>query len=303
MLAAAIPAQAAELGDPVVRSFLGQPIVADIELLPDEGGAVTVKLANPNVYRGANLAVHPILASVYFSVMRRDGRQYLHVTSLKPNESESVPMFLELLEKGKPSVRQVTLHFIHDPNPPPPPPPPPPPSKPTLTPESLEPGEEEVLAAPLPKPAPKPMPASPQRKPAAAPANVRLCAEMDYKNTQLSAQIVELEEKVKSLQAAVETAHASASAAAAAVKTVPGPSTATKAKAAKKKPDAEPINWALYGGIGGGVVAVLGLIGFVLRRRKKAKSGEVKPGFFARLKRKEEPHLEEAPAAEPPAET
>jgi pilus assembly protein FimV len=295
MLAAAMPAPAAELGEPVVRSYLGQAIIADIELLPDEGGPVSVKLANANVYRGANLAIHPILGSVYFSVMRRDGRQFLHITSVKPNDSEMVPMFLELMERGKPSLRQVTLHFVEDPNPPPPPPPPPPP---TLKPEPVERAAEP---APVPPPAPAPAPKPAPRKPAAAPASSRACAELDYKNTQLSAQIVELEEKVKSLQVAVESAQASASAATAAM------TAATKPKSAKKKaPEPPPaVNWMLYGGIGGGVLALLGLIVFVLRRRKRAKSGQAKPGFFAHFKKgkKQEPVLEGGGADEPPVET
>ena len=284
MLDAAVSAHAAELGDPVVRSYLGQPIIADIELLPDEGGPVSVKLANANVYRGANLAIHPILGSVYFSVMRRDGRQFLHVTSLKPNDSEAVPMFLELMERGKPSVRQVTLHFAHDPNPPPPPPPPPPP---TLQPEPAEIEDEgiETIIPPTPVPR-KPAPAA--RKPAAP---SRACAELDYKNTQLTAQIVELDAKVDSLQTAVETAQASASAATAATAAM---SAATKPKASKKKapePAAET-NWALYGGIGGGIVAVLGLLVFVLRKRKT---------LFARFKKgkKAEESAPEVPHEEP----
>lgn len=285
MLATALPVEAAELGEPLVRSFLGQPIVADIELIPDEGGPIGVKLAHPNVYRGANMSVHPILGSVYFSVMRRDGRQYLHVTSLKANDSGTVPMFLELTERGKPSVRQVTLHFVEDPNPPPPPPPPPPP---TLKPEPVETVEERAVPKP-PAPVPKPV----ARKP--APAASRACAEMDYKNTQLSAQIVELEEKVKSLQAAVETAQASATAAATAAVSV-----ATKPKSAKKKA-AEPapgIDWMLYGGVGGAVVAVLGLLMVILRRRKKGG-----PGLFSRFKKgKKEVPVEAAPE-EPPVES
>ena len=50
-------AQAAELGEPRVSSFIGQPLVADIELtmLEDAASPVQVRLAHPNVYRGANI--------------------------------------------------------------------------------------------------------------------------------------------------------------------------------------------------------------------------------------------------------
>jgi hypothetical protein len=169
-----------------------------------------------------------------------------------------------------------------------------------LTPEKPE-EPEAVIPAPAPAPVPVQRPATKPvaRKPAPV-VNPLACAEMDYKNTQLSAQIVELEEKVKSLQAAIETAHASASAAAAQAATK-----ATKPKAAKKKPEPEPVNWTLYGGIGGGLLALIGLVVFLLKRRKKAAAGEAGPGFFARFKKgkKEEVAHEEPVAEEPPAET
>ncbi|TFW10758.1 hypothetical protein E4L96_22705, partial [Massilia arenosa] len=108
---------AAELGDAAIRSWLGQPMIVDIELLPDEGGQVQAFLAHADVFRGANVVVPPVLASAHFSVMRRDGRQFLHVTSIKPVETAPVHLFLELVENGKHSVREVTLWFKPDPHP------------------------------------------------------------------------------------------------------------------------------------------------------------------------------------------
>lgn len=206
-------ARAAELGEAVVRSYIGQPLVADIELtgFANEAEAVVVKLARPDVYQGANIAIQPALASVRLSVMRRDGRQFLHMTTIAPVETPYVHIFLELADGGRSGIRALTLWLPPDPEPAPP---------------------QSIMKAPAPAPAPvpvpvlKPKPAAPapaRRAPvAAAPVcpkprytdeQVRACATRDYKNALLTAQIVELEEKVRGLRAAVEPGTAVAGAA------------------------------------------------------------------------------------------
>lgn len=117
------PAQAAELGEPRVSSFIGQPLVADIELtmLEDAGTPVQVRLAHPDVYRGANIGMPPVLSTLTFSVMRREGRQFLHVTSLKPVEPAHLHLYLELADGAQRSVRLATLWLSPDPQPAPPP--------------------------------------------------------------------------------------------------------------------------------------------------------------------------------------
>ena len=114
---------AAELGDARVLSHIGQALVADVELtLIDEPGTpVTVRLASPDVYRGASIAMPPVLSGLKMHVMRRDGRQFLHLTSLKPVESRHLHVYLELVDGGQRSVRLVTLWLTPDPNPAPPP--------------------------------------------------------------------------------------------------------------------------------------------------------------------------------------
>jgi len=118
-LAAFGTAHAAELGEARVSSHIGQPLVADIELtmLDDPAQAVAVRVANPEVYRGAGIAVPPVLANLNLSVMRRDGRQFLHVTSLRPVDSEHLHLYLELTDKGQRTVRLATLWLTPDPNP------------------------------------------------------------------------------------------------------------------------------------------------------------------------------------------
>ena len=122
LLAAAAPA--AELGDIAVRSFIGQPLAADIELVqlaPDEVSALQVRLAQQDVYRGANISMNPALASVHMAVVRRDGRQFLHITTTRNIDTDYVHLFLELSAAGRQEVRAATVWLQADPNPAPPP--------------------------------------------------------------------------------------------------------------------------------------------------------------------------------------
>ena len=118
-LAAFASVHAAELGDPRVSSHIGQPLVADVELtlLDDASTPVQVRVASPEVYNGAGIAVPPVLASLNLSVMRRDGRQFLHVTSLRPVDADHVHLYLDLVDKGQRAVRLATLWLTPDPTP------------------------------------------------------------------------------------------------------------------------------------------------------------------------------------------
>ena len=115
-------AHAVELGDALVRSHIGQPLSADIELtgIPNEAATVQVGLADIDVYRGANIAMHPALAALNITITRRDGKRFLHITSPKPVDSEFIHIFFDLNENGRHAVRQTTLWFTPDPNPAPP---------------------------------------------------------------------------------------------------------------------------------------------------------------------------------------
>jgi Tfp pilus assembly protein FimV len=256
-------AQAAELGEAIVRSHIGQPLVADIELtaLADASVPVGVRLANADIYRGANLAMHPILSNLTMSVMRRDGRQYLHVTSLKPVNSDTVHLFLDLVEGSRRNVRAVTLWLTPDPAPPPPPPPPAP--KPVPAPVA-----EPEPPAPVERPRPARVIAAPSSgmacpQPKFSEEQIKACSEMDYKNGLLSAQIVELEDKVKLLQLAMD---GKAEAPAAPKTAAPPPPPKPAVKAAPKEAAAFP--WLL---VAGGVLLLLLIAGgvwFMLSRRK-----------------------------------
>lgn len=148
-------AHAAELGDAQVRSHIGQALVADVELnlIEDPATPVKVRLAHPDVYRGANIAMPPVLSSLNMSVTRRDGRQFLHLTSLKPVESRHLHVYLELTDGGGRNVRLVTLWLTPDPNPAPAP-------APMPVREAVAPQPAVLPAASLRSPAPVPRPAA-----------------------------------------------------------------------------------------------------------------------------------------------
>lgn len=118
LLASAAPA--AELGDIAVRSYIGQPLSADIELVqiaPDEAASLQVRLAQENVYRGANISMNPALAGLHMALVRREGRQYLRVSTTRPIEAEYLHLFLELSGAGRQEVRAATVWLQADPNP------------------------------------------------------------------------------------------------------------------------------------------------------------------------------------------
>lgn len=293
-------AQAAELGEPVVRSHVGQPLVADIELtaLADDAGPVQVRLASPDVYRGANIGMHPVLSSLNMTVMRRDGRQYLHITSLKPLDAGHLHIFMELADGGRRDVRGATLWLTPDPNPAPPAPAPP---VPVPASQALEAAAARAATA-APPAAVLPLRMA-QARPAAcvqqfSAEQIRTCVALDYKNAVLSAQIVELEEKVKLLQQAVEARQEPV----APKSVVPVPA----AVPVKPAPAVHKTPWLLIGLGTAAMLALAGAVFVVLRKRRKgrlalavpAAAEPPKPSFIASVKNRLMPSKKEAePAA------
>jgi len=127
---------AAELGEPRISSYIGQPLALELELtaLASPATPVQARLAHPDVYRGANIGMPAVLSTLAMRVSQRDGRQFLRVTSSAPVESSRLHLYLDLADGGTRDVRLVTLFIAPNPNPPAP-------------------------AVPLPVPAPVPVPA------------------------------------------------------------------------------------------------------------------------------------------------
>jgi pilus assembly protein FimV len=137
--------------------------------------------------------------------------------------------------------------------------------------------------AAVPPPASRPLaaPAAPRTRSAAPAAetaeHLRACAALDYANTRLSAQIIDLEDKVRQLQAAVGPQPAPAHKALV-VPRLQVPVKPAAARVVAKKP---ATNWLLYGGLAGGATALLGAAVVILLRKRRAK-GAVKQGAAAK---------------------
>ncbi|MDB5950847.1 MAG: hypothetical protein JWR65_2702 [Massilia sp.] len=294
------PAQAVELGDTLVRSHLGQPLSADIELTGIVNDAATVQagLADAEVYRGANVAIHPAVAALNIAIIRREGKRFLHLTSPKPVDAEFVHIFFELNENGRRAVRQTTLWFTPDPHPAPPKPAPAPPAvapAPAATVAPAPPAKPPLppqVAAPVAIAPVRPMPAlaAPTARPAACipqftAAQLGTCAALDAKNAALSAQIVELEEKVKRLTVAMHAGAVTAAPAppARAVPKAPPEQLAPMGAPARKPAGATP--WLFIGLASAVVFALVGVLVYLLRRKRKSAGPtpavRVSPGFMA----------------------
>lgn len=293
-------AQAVELGDALMRSHIGQPLSADIELtgLASDTVPVQAALADPDVYRGASLTMHPALAGLNISIFRRNGKRFMHIASSKTVESDHVPMFFELTENGSRSVRQVTLWFTPDPDPAPPPPPPAPVK--VVAPVAAPPVPVQApVAAPV-RVAPPP-PVVPQPF---TPAQIRTAAMLDAKNAALSGRIVELEEKVKTLTTAMQATAAPTPAPAPVVKphpvAKPLPAKLTPMGEPEKKP-AGATPW-LFSGIAGVIMlALAGLLALIKRKQRKAKvvakeaaTQAAMPRFIASVRDRLKPAKKEA---------
>ena len=239
-LLASAAVHAAELGDVRVASHTGQPLVADIELalVEDPAQAVEARVASPEVYNGAGIALPEVLSSIHLSTMRRDGRQFLHVTSLRPVDADHVHLYLELTDKGQRGVRLVTLWLTPDPHPASVPlaAPVTAPAGPVVTPaaeappariDAVRPPAAAAPRAPAPAPrSPAPPQAAPEAhavrkplllpdplfgakpepsRPAACPRphadpSAQACAALGAKNAELRAQLGKLENRVKGIQ-------------------------------------------------------------------------------------------------------
>lgn len=167
---------AAELGEPRVGSYLGQPLALELELtaLAAPATPVQARLANPNVYRGANIGMPTVLSTLSMNVTEKDGRQFLRVTSAAPVTSSRLHLYLELADGSERDVRLVTVSIAPNPNPNPNPPPAPVPAPvPVVAPVPAP--MPAVVSAPAPAPVPAPAP-TPVKMPVKASAPVVLAA-------------------------------------------------------------------------------------------------------------------------------
>ncbi len=157
---------AAELGEPRISSYIGQPLALELELtaLASPATPVQARLAHPDVYRGANIGMPAVLSTLAMRVSQRDGRQFLRVTSSAPVESSRLHLYLDLADGGTRDVRLVTLFIAPNPNPPAPAVPLPVPAPMPVPAKAPAPVVADLSAAPVSAPAaaPKPMAVKPR---------------------------------------------------------------------------------------------------------------------------------------------
>lgn len=109
-------ANAAGLGRLTVLSPLGQPLLAEIEIValqPGEEDGLSAHLASSDAFEQAGIDINPVLNSVRITIERRDTRPYLRVTSTQPVNEPFLDLLVELQWTGGRLVREYT--FLLDP--------------------------------------------------------------------------------------------------------------------------------------------------------------------------------------------
>ena len=109
-------AHAAGLGKITVLSKLGQPLLAEIEIVqlqPGEEEGLGARLPTGDAFAAAGIEINPVLNSMRFSVQRRNNRPLLRVTTTQPVNDPFLEMLVELQWSGGRLVREYT--FLLDP--------------------------------------------------------------------------------------------------------------------------------------------------------------------------------------------
>jgi pilus assembly protein FimV len=103
-------AWAAGMGQMTVRSMLGQPLVADIELVirdRKELEGLTARIASVEAHRGANVPYNASALGLKAVIQQgKDGRSYIRVHSDKPVTEPAVKLLIELMSSGAPALRE-----------------------------------------------------------------------------------------------------------------------------------------------------------------------------------------------------
>ena len=98
-----VASYAAGLGTITVRSALGQPLDAEIEVVALQPGEdIQVRLATREAYQNAGIDLSPMLQGARFAVERRDGRTIVRVRTSQPVND---PFFSVLVELQTPTGR------------------------------------------------------------------------------------------------------------------------------------------------------------------------------------------------------
>jgi pilus assembly protein FimV len=95
-----VPAWAAGMGPITVRSLLGQPFVADVELVlrdRKELDGLTARIASAEAHRTANVPYNAFALGLKASIQQnKDGRAWIRVQSDKPVTEPALQLLIEL---------------------------------------------------------------------------------------------------------------------------------------------------------------------------------------------------------------
>lgn len=162
LLIALLPcvAGAAGLGRITVLTAIGQPLIAEIELVavtPQELSSLSARLALPDTYRQANLQYNVALTGARLTIEKRpDGQPFLKIESTRAVSEPFIDLLVELTWASGRLSREYTALLD-------------PPGIPPVAPAPIVSAAPESRPAPAPKPAIPPAPA-PVVTPAPAPA-------------------------------------------------------------------------------------------------------------------------------------
>lgn len=113
MLVMSCGANAVGLGQLTVRSALGQPLQAEIDLVSvrkEELGSLAVRVATPDAYRQAGLQYGSAQADLVLRIENRpNGQPYIKVTSTRPVKESSLVVLVELNWPSGRVVREYRL--------------------------------------------------------------------------------------------------------------------------------------------------------------------------------------------------
>ncbi len=164
LLLAPCIAHAAGLGNLTVRSSLGQPLLAEIDLISvrkDDASTLIARLAPPEAYRKADLQYGAVLTGMRFSIEKRPGGEpYIKVMSTRAVNEPFVNLVVELSSSSGRFTREYTA---------------------LIDPPGYTPPQSMAAAPEVPPPAAAARPIAPRSAPVAVPAPARAAtAEKEY---------------------------------------------------------------------------------------------------------------------------
>jgi pilus assembly protein FimV len=106
-------AMAGGLGSVTVRSMLGQPLVADIELVVHdklELEGLSARVASADAHRKANIPYAVTAVGLRANIQTgRYGRRFVRIESVQPITEPTVKLLIELTGSGSQTLREYNL--------------------------------------------------------------------------------------------------------------------------------------------------------------------------------------------------